>query len=197
MTNFRANPAGWTDADPVAGEVTPRQLNIMDRGAAGAVDGTAGGLYSPALPIRINGSGLSTSALKDSMVRGVLARGAAGRYPLTFDDTTIADTALPQYIDTSADVYWNSVAVPGNAWLIYLVTTAAHGQVPGDGDEITVVSPIELPLGATIKQESPVLTVATIGLWALQRVGSPMYCKFRWRSSTSRWVRVSFSADIA
>jgi hypothetical protein len=48
----RANPTGWVQGD----KLTPPQINQIDVNQSRAIDGTAGGIYSPTETIRIQGS---------------------------------------------------------------------------------------------------------------------------------------------
>lgn len=134
MTFSKVNPAGWTDNTTSANAA---QLGGMDTNQSRAVDGAAGGTYTPTNPIQINGAGLGSDNLLSSTVTGILQRSPSGRWPRRFSSTTILDVAAPQLVDMSYDHYYRGAPAHANNITILLAT--ATGQVPTTGDVIEIV----------------------------------------------------------
>ncbi len=75
MSFTRAKPAGWTDD---VDTVTAAELNQIDTNQSRAIDGNAGGTYTPSGAIAINGSaGFSTGASNPVTINGTLAAAGA------------------------------------------------------------------------------------------------------------------------
>lgn len=190
MTNYKANPPGWTDAAPTNGLVSAKQLNTMDRNLAGAVD-VDGGIYSPAQELRIADFG--TSKLLDSYERGILDRGATGRTRKRIDFSTIVDAPGWQSVDTTYDAWWSN-AVQTQVWFIRVVTTSLFGQVPLVNDEIEI-SILSKGFQVNIAQEDPWSPIASFpAAVVVQAATAPFYLKVRFDGAN--WGIVDASADV-
>jgi len=188
MTFSRAKPAGWTDDIDT---ITAAQVNQIDTNQSRALDGTAGGTYSPVPPLNINGLTATTI--------GVFTRGPLAQHPMRFDTTTILDTALPQILDTQpVDIFyidtWGSFA--NSLDLILGIGSSAIGPIRGQ--VITIAVPIANGNTITFYVEGsyPGAPFATIqGVYSFQAGGSPLYAKFIYDGST--WRSLEFSGDVS
>lgn len=160
MTFSRAKPAGWTDDIDT---ITATQINQIDTNQSRAVDGTAGGAYTPSPPININGLTATTVGLN--------VRAVGAQHPIRIDTTTVVDVAATQIIDaSSADVYWISF-VPSTLIDIELgVTSTAIAPVEGQLCRITRAPSASAPLAPNITVKSEGLA-PIIGI--LQNFPSP------------------------
>jgi len=148
MTFARLKPAGWTDGDTI----TPTEINGIDTNQSEAVDGTAGGTYTPAAVVAINGSGIKSDNIGASTLTGALAiqstvtpadgtAATAARLPFRIDtaalgnfDVEIRDSAnvYDIYIDTSVHTLvrtWTLVcagAVTGELCMIKMTDSSAN-----------------------------------------------------------------------
>lgn len=120
MAFNRANPAGW-----VKGELlTSTQINQIDVNQSLAVDGTGGGIYTPAAPIAIGnagvvvtGSGLSAAPCTLLQMTGPTRyAGPQATVSQRVDRTTIDWNGGAQptvNIDVSSDIYMAASALAG------------------------------------------------------------------------------------
>ncbi len=193
MTNHRAKPTGWTDLDVADGVFQAVHVNTIDRGIAGSIDVSVGGIYSPAQELRIDD--LGTSALLDSYLRGTQDRSASGRVRPRVDFATLADVAPSQKIDTTFDAWWSDSAF-SQAWDILLVTTESGGQMPSTNDTMEVsITSAGTGFAVTISQESPLLLLATFpAARVIQPANTPMYAKFAFVGAA--WRLIDASADV-
>lgn len=195
MTFSRAKPTGWTDDIDT---ITASQINQIDTNQSRAVDGAAGGLYTPSPAIDIVGLNATTQNL--------FIRGAQSQHPLRVDSTTITDVAasLPspgQVLDITVDVYYvdGSVAATGNWTLTLAVGSSAVAPVNG-----TVVRIVRFLNGAfTIDIESeggasnPVATIPAAPAGAPVVAGSPFWADLWFDSSVNEWRILAISPGVS
>ncbi len=137
MTFGRAKNQGWTnDVDTITGP----ELEILDVNQSRALDGTAGGVYSPSSELAVNGSGLSTDNLQDSTFNGdVIVRGRldldgnGGRITKRVDTSTLGDADAD--ITLSNDIWITS----GTLTAFRTYTLRHTGIAAVAGDTVTVV----------------------------------------------------------
>lgn len=194
MVFSKVKAAGWTND---TNTVTAAELNALDLNQSQAVDGAAGGTYTPSAAVEINGSGLSSSNIQDSTVTGTVQRSAAGRLPRLVDVTTITNVAGFQLVDMASDVY-KADAAGAHAQNLNIRLAVSSGQTPVTGDTIEIVR--EGPSGGAatfqiFSEDAPAAQIAAfpVGVAVLQ--ASDVYsAKFFYNGAT--WKRLRFSADV-
>jgi hypothetical protein len=187
MTFSRAKPAGWTDDIDT---ITAAQVNQIDTNQSRALDGTAGGTYSPVPPLNINGLTATTI--------GVFTRGPLAQHPMRFDTTTILDTALAQVLDTQpVDIFyidtWASGPFANSLDLELGILSPAIAPIRGQ--VVTIAVPAANGSTIDIKPEGGGVIATIPAAYSLQAAGSPLYAKFIYDGST--WRRLEFSGDVS
>jgi len=189
MTFSRAKPTGWTDD---LDTITAAQINQVDTNQSRAVDGTAGGLYTPSPPINIDGFNATTENL--------FIRGAQAQHPLRIDSTTVTDVAASaappgQILDITVDVYYidASVAATGNWTLTLAIASAAIAPV--NGAVVRIVRLLNGVFTIDILPEGGGVIAQIPSAYTNQVAGSPLYAEFWFDGAT--WRRLAFSADVA
>lgn len=134
MTFSRVNPSGWSDGQLL----TASQMNDLDSDHADAIDGAAGGTYSPSSAITISGSGLT--------VAGALTASGASNYPALSPTRTLTGIISMAPIDNAlsgAAPAWGqtlSIGATFRGWI--------QNSVTGPHEIVFHISP---PVGATLK----------------------------------------------
>lgn len=84
MTFARAKPTGWTDD---VDSISATEINTIDVNQSNAVDGAAGGTYTPSADVSI--ASLKSPSLKETTVIESLILGTLGRLALSPTDVVI------------------------------------------------------------------------------------------------------------
>lgn len=137
MTFTRQKPAGWADGDTL----TATQITNIDANLSNAIDGSAGGVYTPATALQVGGAGLRMDNCVGHGVTGDYdLSGATASLAYRVDRATIDPAASANVtIDVSYDIYVaaSSVISPVIASIGLNIDNPAH-QPASDGNRILV-----------------------------------------------------------
>lgn len=185
MTFSRAKPAGWTDDIDT---ITAAQINQIDTNQSRALDGTAGGTYSPVPPLNINGLTATTI--------GVFTRGPLAQHPMRIDTATIIDTALTQVLDTQpVDIFyidtWASGPFANSLNLELGILSPAIAPIRGQ--VVTIAVPAKSANQVDISPEGGAVIATITTLPYTNQLNGPVYAKFIYDGST--WRPLEYSGD--
>lgn len=143
MTFARVNPFGWTDD---IATITAAHINGIDINQSRAIDGNAGGAYTPSGVVEIDGSGFKSDNIGDSTVTGAMDAAATGgifralvggflelRHGANIADTdnlTLdpADGLIREFATQSGDRDHDLVAAGNDGRFLWLVAYDAVGR---------------------------------------------------------------------
>lgn len=190
MTNPLQKAGGYIDDRHT---ITDAEADGIDTGQANSCDGAGGGDYSPAATAEINGNGLATTNLRDTVIDlgSVLRRAATAHWPRIVDDTTLLDQAAQQVITTEADIY---VAPPNPNFIIDIeLATSAFPSLlqPVLGQSISIIRPASGVLNLTVDGGAGI--ICTFPGSIINQANAIMSCKCIFDGSL--WRVYSSSAD--
>jgi hypothetical protein len=192
MTFSLIKAAGWYDNIQ---SLTAAEIGAFDLNQSRAVDGAAGGIYSPAGTIQVNGSGFGSDRLTNVTATGVLQRAASARWVWRTSTTTILDQAAAQVLDMSYDTYRTTIDHANNINIRLAVTT---GQQPTEGDILQVVR-IGIPTAPRTfiiySEEAPAAPLAQFPVAAGGVQSNTVYMGEFWFTGAT-WVPLRLSADV-
>lgn len=161
MTFPLQKPGGWTDdIDTITGQ----QITNIDVNLSNALDGAAGGVYSPSSLLTIGGSGgLDIQNGASTVMTGpVTLQGPAAHILYRIDRTTIAPSGVPTTftIDSASDVYISTAPCQAVCDVGVNISTAGF-QPAVEGQRIVIQKFPENPVALDVQniilhQDTPV-----------------------------------------